>query len=117
MPGLECLNDDHGSAAAWAGLCEAWRLIGLRGGLGFDLWDWHIEQLTHPGKVFGAPTVGKESVVPDAMESRGQDVHEESTDELVGVQGHDLLSVASLGSVVLPLEGHAFVVEGDQSAV
>ncbi len=40
----------------------------------------------------------------DAVEALGQDVNEEVAGELVGGQGHDLLPVASLGSVVLPRE-------------
>ncbi len=33
------------------------------------------------------------------------------------VQGHGLVSLAAFGAIVLPLEGHAPVVEGDEAAV
>lgn len=53
----------------------------------------------------------------DAVEAGWQHVDEEAADELAGGQGHDLLSFASLSTIVLPSEGHAFVAECDQSAV
>ena len=46
-----------------------------------------------------------------------QDVDEEAADELVGGERHDLVAVAALDAVVLPLEGDAVVVERDQAAV
>jgi hypothetical protein len=53
----------------------------------------------------------------EAMEAAGQDVDEEAAHELMGCQGHDLGPVSALGAVVLPLEGDAVVVEGEQAAV
>ena len=56
------------------------------------------------GDVAGASAGDEEAVVADAVEALGQDVDEEAVDELVGGQGHDLLPVASFGSVVRPRE-------------
>jgi len=83
VSGLQGLDGDHGSAAGGAGKREAWRFLGLGEGRGLVLWRLDIEQLARPGEVLGAPAVGKESVVADAMEALGQDVKEESPDELV----------------------------------
>ncbi len=41
----------------------------------------HGEQLTGPGEVPGAPAVGEEAVMADAVETRGQDMEEEAADE------------------------------------
>ena len=53
----------------------------------------------------------------DAVEAVGEDVEEETADELIGCQCHDFRPVASFGAIVLPREGDAAVVEGDEAAV
>ena len=53
----------------------------------------------------------------DAVEALRQDVDQESTDELAGREPHDLLTVATIGAIVLPSEGDLGLVEGDQPAV
>ena len=40
------------------------------------------EQLTSAGQVPDAPTIGKEAVMADAVEARGQDVEEKAAHEL-----------------------------------
>src|ERR1700758_4171897 len=47
----------------------------------------------------------------------GRDVEEEAADDLAGGQGHQLAPGRSVLAVVLPAEGHALVVHGDQAAV
>src|SRR5262245_4611247 len=42
---------------------------------------------------------------------------EETADELTGCQGHDLVSRAAVGAIVLVLEGDAVLVERNQPAV
>ena len=81
------------------------------------LWRRCIEQLTRSRDVLGAPAIGEEAVVPNAVEPVGQDVDQETADELVGVERHELVASVSLGSVILPFEGHALAVEGDEAAV
>ena len=71
---LEGLDDDHGSAAARAGLGEGRRLVARGNGFSLVLWCRQVEQLTHSGKVLGASAIGKEPVMSDAVEARGQDV-------------------------------------------
>jgi len=77
----------------------------------------HGEQLAGSGEVLGAPAIGGQPVVADAMEAARQDVDEKAAHELLGCEGHDLGPVAALGPVVLPLEGDAVLGEGDQAAV
>jgi hypothetical protein len=76
-----------------------------------------VEQLAHPPDVLDAGSVGEEAVVADAMEPARQDVDQEAADELVGSQCHDLLALATLGAIVLPLEGDAVAIERDQAGV
>ncbi len=121
LSGLEGLDDDHGSAAVWAGLGEG-RRFGVIGAVGVvGLGGRHGEQFAGTGDVAGAAAVGEQTVVADAVEALGQDVDKKASDELRYRQGHGLISLAFpigiWGPVVLPLEGHAAVVEGDETAV
>ena len=59
----------------------------------------------------------REAVVTDAVEPVGQDVDQEAADELVGVERHELVAGVALGPVILPFEGHALAVEGDEPAI
>src|SRR5262249_61231002 len=65
----------------------------------------------------GGVAGGKQAVMADAVEAVGQDVGEESSDELVGVQCHCLPPFGSIDAVILPAEGDAVVVGRDQSTV
>jgi len=88
--------------------------VSVTGGI---LWWRHIEQPTRSCEVLGAPAVGEEAVVTDAVKSVGQHMDQEATDELVGVERHQLVANVGLGPVILPFEGHALAVEGDEPAI
>ena len=60
---------------------------------------------------------GEQAVVADAMEAGWQDMDEEAADELFGGERHDLGAVAAFSAVVLPCEGDAGMIGGDQAAV
>ena len=77
----------------------------------------HVEQQARSRNVLGAPAVSEQTVVTDAVETIGQDVDEETADELVDGERHHLGAVTPAGAVVLPLEGHAGVGDADQTAV
>ena len=62
---------------------------------GLTLWRRDIGQLARPGQVLGTPAIGKEAVVADAVEARGQDVDEEAAQELGCFEGHGLVSLAA----------------------
>src|SRR5215831_4805128 len=53
----------------------------------------------------------------DTVETVWQYVDQEAADELIGAERHKLVASVALGSVILPFEGHALVVEGDEAAV
>ena len=92
-------------------------IAGAVGVTGRILWRRCVEQLTRSRDVLGAPAVGEETVVADAVETVGQDVDQEAADELVGVERHELVASVALGPVILPFESDALAVEGDEPAV
>src|ERR1700676_2043497 len=69
------------------------------------------------GDVTGALAAGEQAVVADAVEARRQYVDQESADEFGSGECHDLLAIATFSAIVLPSEGHAVAVAGNQSAV
>ena len=75
------------------------------------------EEFAQSLHLFDPRVVGEESVVTDAVEATGQDMHEKAPDELVGGQGHGLIAITRLGTIVLPLEGDTAFIAGDQPAV
>lgn len=75
---------------------------GLRlGGTGADCFDgsngnyWRREQFAGAGDVLGTFTAGEQAIVADAVASRGQHVHQETADELVGGERHDLVPLGT----------------------
>ena len=110
----EGLDDDHAAAATWTCRLVVIGSIGI-GRLALRLWP--REQFVGARNVVGARGVGQQAVVADAVETLGQDVDEESADELVCGKCHLLVSISALDSVVLPLEGDAVFIECDQAAI
>ena len=66
-------------------------------------------------KLGGAAGVRQEAEVADAAEPFRQDVEQEATDELVGVERHHLGLV--VGAIILPAEADATVLAGEEPAV
>ena len=73
------------------------------------------QELTAEFQFAGAVTVGKETVVADALKTGRQSVLQEAADELLGCDRDDL--VFSAVAVVLPGVGDLAVVQGQQAAV
>ena len=110
---LEDLDDDHATAAAWTA-----RLVVIEGGTGGSAFRFYNrQQLTRAGDVGGARAFGEQAVVADAVRAFWQHVDEEAADELVCGERHALVSIAAFDPIVLPLEGDALLVAGDQAAV
>ncbi len=63
--------------------------------------------------VIDTSTIG----VPDAVKATGQDLAEQAPAELVGSQGHGLGAITRVGAIVVPLEGDATLITGNQTAV
>src|SRR6202021_3798927 len=98
---VECLDDDHATAAARARVRE-FGVLGATVIGGLVLFRRHVEQAACLGDVVGARAAGEQSVVADAGEARRQDVDQESADEPGGGGGHDLLGLAPFGARVPP---------------
>ena len=77
----------------------------------------YAEELAGQCDIAGAIAVGEEAVVADAVKPVGQYMDQEAADELVDVERHQLVASVGLGPVILPFEGHALAVEGDEPAV
>ena len=54
-------------------------------------------------------------VMADAMEALRQDVHQEAADELVRCERHGFVAGRPLAAVVLPAEGDAAIIQGDEA--
>jgi hypothetical protein len=116
---LECLDDDHATAAAGTRVREWLGIVGLGAAVIRDLGvgRWRVEQAARSGDVVAAGAAGEQAVVTDAVEALRQDVDQESADELVGGECHDLLAITTFGAIILPSEGDAGTAVGDQPAV
>jgi hypothetical protein len=125
---VEYLDDDHTPTAARTSIplllfstTVGANVLTARRGCG------HAEEPTGQCNIGDPVAVGEEPVVADAVRPVGQDVDQEAADELVvglqptgltrGVEGHQLVASVALGPVILPFEGHALAVEGDEPAV
>jgi len=75
----------------------------------------HKKQFAATREVDGPDTVGQQAEVPDAHESRRNDVQEESAEELAGFQRHEFGLVAL--SVVLPPKDYVLLIRRDQPAI
>src|SRR5262249_12685068 len=67
--------------------------------------------------VRGPVAVGKQAIMADAVEPFWQDVHEEAANELVGMERHRLPAIGAIKPIVLPAEGDATIVGGDEAPV
>src|SRR6516164_5518885 len=76
-----------------------------------------VQEFTHDLNCFGAIAAGEQSVLADAVDTLGEDVAEEATDELADVERHCRVAAGSLDPIVLDLECNALLVECDQAAV
>jgi hypothetical protein len=90
----DAFDDEHGLRAERAPGLSTWSRLLWRSS------DAEQEAATQQG--CGSSAVSEKSKVPDADEPLGQNVDEESPQELIGGDGHDLLLAAV--SVVLPEE-------------
>jgi len=74
-----------------------------------------VEELAAAGQLGLAAAVAEQSIVADALEAVGQDVQQKASDELVGVEGHDLAAIVV--SVVLSAKGDGAVPDLGQAGV
>src|SRR5215471_13688159 len=117
--GFEGLDDDHPPAAARASIpvFVVATIFGVIARPARRSWVGYGEEPAGQCNVVGPVSIGEEAVVTDAMKSVGQDMDQEAADELIGVERDKLVASVALGPVILPFEGHALAVEGDEAAV
>ena len=73
------------------------------------------EQGARQGKQLFAITIRQQAVMADAYETHGQDMQEEATQELLGLEGHDTLF--STVPIIAPAEADVFAVESGDAVV
>ena len=76
-----------------------------------------MQQFARPGEMLPASGIGEQPIVADAVKAAGQHVQQEAAHELVGTERHGLVARLPRGAVILPAEGDAPFVEGQQSLV
>jgi len=74
-----------------------------------------VEELLAAGQLSRAAAVAEQSEVADALEAVGYDVQQEAPDELVRVEGHNLMAVVV--AVVFPAKGDGAVSDLGQAGV
>jgi hypothetical protein len=62
-------------------------------------------------------TIGEEAKVAHAVEAIRKHMKEKAPDELVGMKPHNLLTVATVSTIILPSEGDMVVIDMDDAAV
>jgi hypothetical protein len=80
---FEALDDDHAAATGGTEICRL-RLgsIGAACLERINRNEWRHEQLASAGDVLGALAAGEQAIVADAVEARGQHVHEKALTSL-----------------------------------
>ena len=106
LPAVRALSDiDSGEA-----------LNHVLGGFGFSGFRGLLsEQFSALCEFLTAVPIGEQSVMADAGELRGQHVQEKPSQELIGIELHDFLSVAI--GIVAPAKAHGFAVKRDQAVI
>jgi hypothetical protein len=61
--------------------------------------------------------VGEKAKVAHAMKAVGKHVKKKAPDELVRMKAHDLLTLATVSTVVFPSESHVVTLDSDDAAV
>jgi hypothetical protein len=77
----------------------------------------NIKQASAKRELVGAMAVGKEAVVPNAMEATRQYVEEKAADELSDPEPHHFVLVAAVFPIVLPKEADVGLIEIEQATV
>ena len=75
----------------------------------------HIKQFAAALQFLGTMAIGQQTVVANANEATGQNMHEKPPDELTGIKGHGLSS--TILPVVFPGEGHLAVFDFEETMV
>ena len=117
--GLEDFDDDHATAAGRTCELVFLRFIDGISSLGIGRWAFILsgQKTASQGDIVGTVAIGEKAVVADAVESFWKDVDQEAPDEFMDIEGHDLVALRPLGSIILPGEGDGLVVDADEPTV
>lgn len=76
---------------------------------------WDVEKPSAQVQLHLPMTIGKQAVMTNAMEAVGDGVQQETTDELMHIERHQLSDAAC--SVILPSKGDAIAVHADEAGI
>ena len=78
-------------------------------------WSRHFEQLAAASELILTAAIAEKAVISDPLESLRQNVDQESTDKLVGSEGHDLVPIVV--AIILPTELDFIIVVSEEPIV
>ena len=73
-----------------------------------------LQQRARLGDILNAAAVGEQAVMSDAVKAAGQDMQQETADELLRIEHHELLARRAVEAVVFPFEADVFAIEGNE---
>ena len=78
---------------------------------------WNAEQLTRTGQVIGAPSVGEQPVVTNAVQALGQNMEEKAADEFGAGERHGFGPITALAAIVFVAESDSALIMSEQSTI
>jgi hypothetical protein len=63
-------------------------------------WRCIAEQGARLGDILDAAAIGEQAIMADAMKAAGQDMQQETADELVRIERHGLAARLAIGSII-----------------
>jgi hypothetical protein len=80
-------------------------------------WGWLAEEASAETETIPSMAIGEKAEVAHAVEAVRKHMKEKASDKFVGMKTHDLLTVATIATVILPSEGNMVVIGIDDAAV
>jgi hypothetical protein len=80
-------------------------------------WCWFAEEASTDTDTIPPMTIGEKAEVAHAVEAVWKEMKEKSSDKLVGMKTHDLLTVATVATIILPSEGDTVAIGMNDAAV
>ena len=113
----ESLDDDHRATAFGARLMDIVIFGIVAFSLNRRLARFRIKQAPDLADPVAANAIREEACVADAVEAGGENVDQETADELIRGQPHDVHPVSLFDPIVFAAEGHGVGISADQAVV
>lgn len=80
-------------------------------------WCWFAEEASAETDTIPPMTIGEKAEVAHAVEAVWKKMKEKASDKFVGMKTHDLLTVATVATIILPSEGDMVAIGMNDAAV